>query len=181
MQTIVRGHNVEVTEALKTHAQEKADKIEKFFDNIQEALVELNYSHTSAKDKRNIAQITIFVSGSILRAEEASEDMYASIDLAVDKMERQLIKYKDKLHDKHRKQAEVGKSLLTNIAEDEVHRPQIVRTKQFSIKPMPPEEAALQMKLIGHDFFIFRNVETSKTNVIYLRKDGNFGLLEPES
>jgi putative sigma-54 modulation protein len=181
MKVNVRGHNVEVTDALKQYATEKTEKIGKFFDNIQDTIVELTFNHTSEKTKRQVAQITSWVAGSVVRAEEASEDMYASIDLAIEKIERQLKKYKEKLHDKHRKEAAEGKSFLSEIAHSEEHRPLIVRTKQFSVKPMTPEEACLQMQLIDHDFFLFKNVETGLANVIYKRKDGNFGLLETEA
>lgn len=180
MNITVRGHNVDVTEALKKYATEKTEKIAKFFDNIQDTIIELNFSHTADKAKRQIAQITSKISGSVIRAEESSEDMYASIDMAIDKIEKQLIKYKEKLHSKHREEAKSDKSFLTEIAESDEHRPHIVRNKQFSIKPMSPGEAALQMELVHHDFFAFRDSETGSTSVIYRRKDGNYGLLEPE-
>ena len=180
MNITVRGHNVDVTESLKKYATEKIEKVNKFFDNIQDTIVELNFSHTADKARRQIAQITSKVSGSIIRAEEASEDMYASIDMAIDKIEKQLIKYKEKLHDKHRKISIADKSFLTEVAESDEHRPHIARHKQFSSKPMTPGEAALQMELVHHDFFAFRDAETGSTSVIYRRQDGNYGLLEPE-
>jgi len=180
MHITVRGHNIDLTEALKSYAQEKVQKIDKFFDNIQEATVELNFSHTSSKDRRQIAQITIWVAGAIMRAEEASEDMYASIDMAVDKIERQLIKYKDKMHDKHKKESHGEKSFLYKVAHAKEHKPRIVKTKSVLMKPMSVNEAALQMQLIHHDFFVFNNIDTEKVSVIYCRKDGDFGLLEPE-
>ena len=181
MNIVVRGHNVEVTDALQQYAKEKAEKIEHFFNNIQETIVELNFSHTSAKAKRQVAQITSWVAGSVVRAEESSEDMYASIDLAVDKIERQLKKYKDKLHSKHRKEAMSDKLFIADHAIADEHRPQIIRTKQFTVKPMTPTEAALQMQLIHHDFFVFQNADAdNSTCVIYQRQDGNFGLLQPE-
>ncbi|MFH1428552.1 MAG: ribosome-associated translation inhibitor RaiA [Candidatus Margulisiibacteriota bacterium] len=180
MQITVRGHNVEVTDALKQYAVDKAEKIGKFFDNIQNTVVELNYSHTSSKDKRQIAQITSFIAGTIVRAEEASEDMYASIDMVIDKIERQLKKYKSKLQDKHRKEVDTNVSFLTAAAETDEFRPHIAKTKSFSRKPMTPWEAVLQMEMVHHDFFVFWNANTDSISVVYKRKDGNFGMLVPE-
>ncbi|MFC1478183.1 ribosome hibernation-promoting factor, HPF/YfiA family [Candidatus Margulisiibacteriota bacterium] len=180
MQITVRGHNVEVTDALKQYAVDKAEKIGKFFDNIQNTVVELNYSHTSSKDKRQIAQITSFIAGTVVRAEEASEDMYASIDMVIDKIERQLKKYNDKLHDRHKKGTGTDVSFLTAAAETDEFRPHIAKTKRFSRKPMTPWEAVLQMEMVHHDFFIFCNANTDSISVVYKRKDGNFGMLVPE-
>ena len=182
MDVVVRGHNLNLTEGLKQHAQEKFGKLDKYFENIQEIRVELVANDTKAEDKRQVAQITIFVAGSIIRAEVSSKDMYAAMDLAHDKLEKQLTKYKEKLKSRRYDNGPRDKRTLASELRhsDDHHTRRIVRSKKFAIKPMSPEEAAMQMEMVGHDFFVFRNAGSEHVNVLYSRSDGHFGLIEPE-
>ena len=182
MDVVVRGHNLELTGGLKAHAQEKFGKLDKYFENIQEIRVELLANDTKAEDKRQVAQITIFVAGSIIRAEVSSRDMYAAMDLAHDKLEKQLTKYKEKLKSRRYDNGPRDKrTLAVQLHQEEAHGiRRIVRSKKFAVKPMTPEEAAMQMEMVGHDFFVFRNAGSELVNVLYSRADGHYGLIEPE-
>ncbi len=181
MEVIVRGQNIEVTEGLKMHAQEKFGKLNKFFENIQEIRVELVNHHARVEDKRQVAQVTIYVSGSIIRAESASRDMYASMDMVYNKLEKQLTKYKEKLKNNRHHSENPRRTLAAMLhqAQEGDSRKRIVRSKKFAIKPMTPEEATLEMEMIGHDFFVFRNSASEQVNVVYSRSDGHVGLIEP--
>ncbi len=173
MKLSVRGKNIEVTEALREHAQKRVGKINKYFDFGTEAQVSLGVVrglHT--------VEVTVMVNGMILRAEEATNDMYASIDMVVDKLERQIAKYKTRINRKARQTGGIRAAAELPKVEEE-GEPQVVRTKRFPVKPMPVEEAILQMDLLGHDFFVFANADTDEVNVVYRRKDGNYGLIEP--
>ncbi len=180
MQINFSGKHIEVTEALKDYARTKLNKLNKFFDHVQE-------SHVTESIVRgqHIVEVTMRADGKIIRAEEKSSDMYQSIDLVVDKLERQLTKYKDRFITRKRESCNGHKPVemggVSNEIPEEVDdaMPVIVRSKKFSIKPMDPEEAAMEMELIGHDFYVFRNSESSDVNVIYKREDGNYGLIEP--
>lgn len=176
----MKGKNVEVTPALRGYAEKRVSKLERFFlRGSPEATVTLSLERGSHR-----VDVTMQVGGLILRGESRTNDMYASIDDAVDKIVQQIKKYKTRIN-KRLKQA--GEQLV--VAEPEVGasvpeaegEPRIVRTKRFAIKPMSPEEAVMQIELIGHDFFVFFNAETEEVNVVYKRKDGNYGLIEPES
>lgn len=179
MQIIFSGKHIEVTEALRDYAGTKLHKLEKFFDHVQETHVT-----ESIIRGQHIVEVTMRADGKIIRAEEKSSDMYQSIDLVADKLERQLTKYKDRFITRKReafnghKPVEMG-APSEAAEETEDGTPFIVRSKKFSIKPMDPEEAAMEMELIGHDFYVFRNSESSEVNVIYKRQDGNYGLIEP--
>ena len=180
MDVVVRAHHIELTEGLKQHAQEKFGKLDKFFENIQEIRVELVANQVRAEEQRQVCQVTIFVAGSIIRAEVFSRDMYASMDMVYDKLEKQLTKYKEKVKD-HREGTQRKKSLAAQLQEVEEHGVRrIVRSKKFAVKPMTPEEASMQMEMLGHDFYVFRNSGSKEVNVLYSRTDGNFGLIEPE-
>ena len=174
MLVTVIGKNVEVTAALKDYAEKKVAKISKFFEKSPvEAKVTL-----STERGKHIVDITVTVSGLLLRGEEKTNDMYASIDGAIDKIERQVHKFKTRIN---RKLHEENQVILTSPqGHEEVAIPQIVRTKRFAIKPMSVEEAIMQMDLLGHDFYVFSNSESEEVNVVYKRKDGNYGLIEPE-
>lgn len=176
MKVTVSGKNVTVTNPLKEYAEKKLGKIGKFFEGDIEAQVTLNVE----KD-RHIVEVTIPVNGMILRAETETHDMYSSIDLVVDKLEKQIEKYKAKFIRSLRKTPikfnASGESLDIIKTEDQ---PKIVRVKKFAIKPMDVEEAVMQMELLGHDFFVFSNADTNEVNVVYKRKEGNYGLIEPE-
>lgn len=177
MKILVRGRNVEVTNALREYVEKRVGKLNKFLDNMGDAQVTLNVEKQSHK-----VEVTIPVNGMILRGEEITGDMYTSVDMVVDKLEKQIEKYKGKLI-RRRSQAEQkaapGKKIQEPRIEDE-EGPVVVRTKRFPVKPMPVDEAILQMDLLGHSFFVFPNAETEQINVLYKRKDGNFGLIEPE-
>lgn len=176
MRYTIIGKNFEVTEALKTAVQDKIGKLERYFDSDTEIHVTLAVE----KDRQKI-EVTIPVKGTIIRAEQESSDMYVSIDLVEEIIERQLKRYKNKLIDS--KQDAVGFSKL--LAEEEAFEDdtiEITRSKRFAMKPMDPEEACVQMELLGHSFYVFRNAETDEVNVVYKRKGKNnsYGLIEPE-
>ncbi|MGI6649191.1 MAG: ribosome hibernation-promoting factor, HPF/YfiA family [Bacillota bacterium] len=177
MRITVRGKNIEVTDALRDYVAKRLSKLEKYieFDEVQVTLLVERGNH--------VVEATIPINGMILRGEEETGDMYSSIDLVVDKLEKQLEKYKTKLLSRRLKnQQNVVKELPADLigqpqVEEEDYR--IVRTKRFAIKPMPVDEAVMQMNLLGHSFFVFTNAETEDVNVVYRRKDGDYGLIEP--
>lgn len=166
----VRGRNIEVTGALKEYVEKRLGKLDKYLENLGDAQVTLSVE----KDSHRI-EVTIPINGMILRGEEATGDMYSSTDLVVEKLEKQILKYKGKLAKRTGKGTDDGKP----AAFDDEDGPQVVRTKRFAIKPMAIDEAVLQMNLLGHSFFVFSNAETDQVNVVYRRKDGNYGLIEP--
>ncbi|WP_234122297.1 ribosome hibernation-promoting factor, HPF/YfiA family [Clostridium hydrogenum] len=175
MKITVSGRNVEITSGLRQSIEKKLSKLEKYFKPEVEAHVTL-----SVQKNRQIVEVTIPFNGVILRGEESNNDMYASIDIVADKLERQVRKQKTKLE-----RRKYGDSLkfqdIPNISSDESdEEPQIVKTKKFAIKPMSEEEAVLEMELLGHSFFVFENANSNEVNVVYKRKDGNFGLIEPK-
>ena len=174
MRFIITGRNIDVTPGLKTAVEDKLGKLEKFFKPDTEVNVTLSVE----KDRQKI-EVTIPVKGSIIRSEQVSNDMYVSIDLVEEIIERQMKKYKNKIIDA--KQA--GGPFTDDYLEkeyDEESDIKIVRTKRFGIKPMDPEEACVQMELLGHNFYVFNNSETDEVNVVYKRKGGTYGLIEPE-
>jgi putative sigma-54 modulation protein len=171
----IRGKNIEVTEALKDYVEKRLSKLERFIEDVRVAQVTLSVEGESHK-----VEVTIPLNGIILRGEEETEDMYSSIDLVVDKLEKQIDKYKTKLYRRYRG---IGfrKSLVRELetSGEAVEQFKIVRTKKFALKPMDVEEAVMQMNLLGHSFFVFFNSGTEEVNVVYRRHDGNFGLIEP--
>jgi len=181
MQIVIKGKNLEVTPALRAYAEKKLSKFEKYLADEQETLAEMNMR--TEKDF-HIVELTIQVNGLTLRGESRTDDMYKSIDDAVDKIERQWDKFKTKIHKRLQR---TKLSELTSPAQDEVTEKssedvefRIVKTKRFAIKPMSVEEAIMQMELLGHDFFVFSNADNDQVNVVYKRRDGNYGLIEPE-
>ncbi len=173
MRVIVYGKNIEVTEGLRNMLEKKLSKLDKYFVPEVEATATL-----STQKNMHILEVQIKINGSFLRAEEATEDMYGSIDKVVEKLEGQLRKHKTKIERKYKEQATIRfDSIPESDKVQEENR--IVKTKRFPIKPMSPEEASLQMDLIGHSFFVFLNSESDEVNVVYKRKDGNYGLIEP--
>lgn len=184
----VRGENIEVTPAIREYVEAKVGKLERYFDEVPEASAHVNlkvYPNRTAK-----AEVTIPLPHIVLRAEETSQDLYGSIDLVSDKLERQIRKYKTKVHRKFRRQqmeineAEaISPELLDQTSdkeEDSSSEIHIVRTKRFDLKPMMAEEAVLQMEMLGHDFFVFLDGESDSTNIVYKRDDGDFGLIETD-
>lgn len=178
MKIIFKGKHIEVTDAMRNYIEKRLNKIERHFDHILEVIVTL-----SVEKNRQIVEATLQASRALIRAEEETDDMYASIDKVADKLERQIQKYKEKYLQKTHPCSE-RKRLVNEGVNVEDSEPdkivKIVRTKRFAIKPMSVEEAAMQMDLLGHNFFVFANDNTNKVNVLYKRKDGNFGLIEPE-
>lgn len=176
MKIIVSGKNVEVTNALRNTVESKLEKLDKYFNNELEAQVTL-----SVQKNRQIIEVTIPINGSILRGEESTEDMYSAIDNVVDKLTKQLRRYKNKLEDKNRYKTIRFENIPSyKESEKESEESKIVKTKRFAMKPMDAEEAVLQMELLGHNFYVFSDAETDEVNVVYKRKDGNYGLIEPE-
>lgn len=181
MLVTVKGKNVEVSDAMKSYAEKKIQKLEKYFKEIKEAQV-----MQSVQRNWHIVEVQLEGDGVLLRGEERSDDMYASIDQVVEKLERRVQRFKGKLYGKtiHQgpKEREAQRAQIATEAEtaDEEPLPTIVRTKRFPIKPMAPDEAAHQMELLHHDFFVFLNQENEEVAVVYKRKDGNYGLMEPE-
>jgi len=173
MSIIVRGKNIEITPALKDYVVKRVSKITKYFDSLGEITAIL-----TVEKGRHIIELTVPVNGMMLRGEEATMDMYTSIDLVVDKIEKQIEKYKTKIS--RRLKGSNFKGDLVATTAPEVDELKVVKTKRFPVKPMDIEEATLQMNLINHDFFVFTNAETEEVNVLYRRRDGNYGLIEPE-
>lgn len=174
MKYIINGKNIEVTEGLKSAVQNKIGKLERYFTEDTEIHVTLSVE----KDRQKI-EVTIPMKGNIIRAEQVSSDMYVSIDLVEEIIERQLRKYKNKLVDQKQSSGSFNPAFVEDDSyeDDEI---QIIRTKKFAVKPMDAEEACMQMELLGHNFYVFRNVETNEVNVVYKRKGNTFGLIEPE-
>ena len=175
----VRGKNIDATPALVDYAQKKLSKLEKHFDKSTDVQVVL-----SVIREEHIVEVTMNLNGLILRGEESTGDMYASIDMVVDKLERQVKKYKTRMNKSMRQRGArmISEKHAEMEAEERMEddKPQVVRTKRFPLKPMSVEEAILQMDLLGHNFFVFTSAETEDINVVYRRKDDNYGLIEPE-
>lgn len=176
MKINIFGKNIEVTDGIKSAVQEKLGKLDKYFAEETRADVTLSVNRNDQK-----VEVTIPVKGNIIRAEEVSEDMYASIDMVEETIERQLVKYKNKLVDKKKAFREDFSAayLEADYDDDEEDAVKIVRTKSFGIKPMDSEEACVQMELLGHNFFVFLNADTDEVNVVYKRKGNTYGLIEP--
>ncbi len=174
MKFTIRGKNIEVTDNLRKAVQDKLGKLERYFTSETEIMVTL-----SVEKERQKIEVTIPVKGNIIRSEQVSNDMYVSIDLVEEVIERQLRKYKEKLIDRHQEGGNFRKEYIENETEP-MEEVQIIRTKHFGMKPMYPEDACIQMELLGHDFFVFCNAETEEVNVVYKRKGGTYGLIEPE-
>lgn len=174
MKFIISGKNIEVTEGLRSAVEDKIGKLEKYFTSDTEVHVTL-----SVEKERQKIEVTIPVKGNIIRSEQVSNDMYVSIDLVEEIIERQLKKYKTKLVDKKQAAAFFNQDFIEKDYMDE-EEVKIVRTKKFDIKPMYPEDACIQMELLGHNFFVFCNAETDEVNVVYKRKGNTYGLIEPE-
>jgi len=193
MQVTVTGRNVELTPALKDYLVDKLHRSQKHFDHSLMAIALLSVSKNPSVAQNQTAEVTIKLNGSVIRGEESTENMYASIDLVADKIERQLRKYKTRYFQKGIKtkgkngshsvdvdaQLDQDSEISKEIA-DEQFMPKIVRSKRFTLKPMAAEEASKQMDLLGHDFFMFINDETNQVNTVYHRRDSNYGLIEPE-
>ncbi|GAA0318573.1 ribosome-associated translation inhibitor RaiA [Bacillus carboniphilus] len=181
----IRGENIEVTAALRDYVEKKISKLERYFTESPDANVHVNLKVLPDKFAR--VEVTIPMTQLVLRAEEGHQDMYAAIDLILDKLERQIRKHKTKVNRKFREKGST-KELFTGFEEsasavateeaDTDYDLELVRTKRFDLKPMDSEEAILQMNMLGHNFYVFTDAESNKTNVVYKRKDGKYGLIE---
>ena len=173
MRYVISGKNIDVTEGLRTAITDKLGKLERYFTPDTEVHVTL-----SVEKERQKIEVTIPVKGNIIRSEQVSSDMYVSIDLVEEVIERQLKKYKNKIVDKQQNAAAFAQEFVEKDYDDDEVK--IIRTKRFGIKPMDPEEACVQMELLGHNFYVFFNSETEEVNVVYKRKGNTYGLIEPE-
>lgn len=176
MRITITGRNIELTDGIKTAVEDKLSKLEKYFTPDTDVYVTL-----SVEKERQKIEVTIPVKGHIIRSEQVSSDMYVSIDLVEEVIERQLKKYRTRLVSKKQAaEANFQPEFIEAETDDEEGAIKIVRTKRFGMKPMYPEDACIQMELSGHDFFVFRNAETDEVNVVYKRKGNTYGLIEPE-
>ena len=181
MELFIKGKNVEITDRLRDYVHAKIGRLDRYLPTITEAWVDLATEGTRAAQDRQVCQVSVRSNGVILRAEERSDDMFYSIDNVLDKMYRQIARYKGKRENRWKGASMQAEPLPLSADEDlDDELSQIVRTKRFSMSPMQPEEALEQMQLLGHDFFIFYNADQGEVNVLYRRKDGDYGLLQPE-
>jgi len=178
----VRGENIEVTPAIREYVEKKISKLERYFTEAPDAKVNVNLRFN--QDKTSKVEVTIPLPHLVLRAEESNTDMYAGIDLITDKLERQIRKHKTKVNRKFREKGEIPVTFVAtegqevnDYDEDDL---ELVRTKRFDLKPMDSEEAILQMNMLGHSFYVFTNSENNRTNVVYKRRDGRYGLIEAQ-
>ncbi len=194
MNVVVTGRNIDLTPALKDYLLDKLQRSQKHFDHALNIQALLSVAKNPSVADSQTAEVTIKLNGSVIRGEESTENMYASIDLVADKIERQLRKYKTRYYHKGNKgrelkasdaivdvspQVDTDAEVNRDLALEDV-RPKIVRSKRFPLKPMSAEEACKHMDLLGHDFFMFINADTNQVNTVYHRRDGNYGLIEPE-
>lgn len=179
MQFQVKSRNVEVSDAIKTYAVEKLSKLERQLDDPRVEL-ELAVEKNPSIAANQVAEATIWTTGPVLRAREASPDMRSSIDQLVEKLERQVTRYRTRRRDRRRRAARANgpAAAVDSVPADET--PEIVKTKHFALTPLSAEEAVLQLELVGHDFFVFRNAASEAVNVVYRRRDGGYGLIEPQ-
>lgn len=175
MRLLINSKNGKVSKQLRERIEKKAGKLERYF--LEDADVHITLSE---EDYLKVAEMTVAMKGYVLRAEEKSTDMFNSVDRMLEKAEAQIHKHKKKLIKRFKQDAFDYNDLLYQEAIEETNEPRIVRTKKFAIKPMSVEEAALQIDLLGHDFFVFTDANTFEVNVLYKRKDGNLGLIEPQ-
>lgn len=186
MKVMVNGRNIEVTDYMREYVTKKVGRLERYLPQIGEVRADLNQNMTRSADDRYTAQITIWANGQILRAEESTSDIFASVDATVDKISSQIRRFKGRRHDSKRRASHAATREVDLAVEEvaaelaaEEEPGYIIRRKQFLVEPMDEEEALEQMELLGHDFFVFYNPQAASINVIYRRKDGNYGLLIP--
>nr|WP_255520246.1 ribosome-associated translation inhibitor RaiA [Deinococcus sp. DB0503] len=178
------GRNVDVTDAMRDYVEEKLTRLDRFSDQITDARVVLTVRDVRDAGRRNRVEVQLNVPNGIIRAEEHHADMYAAIDRASDVLERQLRKFKTK-YLRHRQEAApppqpgLAEADVNAGLDDTEFRPEIVRTKRFDLRPMSPEDAVTQMEALGHDFYVFKNMDTGGCAVVYRRRDGHYGLIEP--
>src|SRR5262245_51735343 len=178
MQLQVKGKNVEVSESIRSYAEQKLGKLDRQLHELTRIELELAVEKNPSISANQVAEATIFTKGPVLRASEATNDMRASIDQLTEKLLRQVKHYREKRTRRRGRQASTdGAAILMEVDESELG---IVRTKQFPVTPMSAEDAVLQLELVGHDFYLFRNLDSDELNVVYRRRDGGYGLIEPQ-
>lgn len=192
MQLLIKGKNLEVTDAVRAHVNKKLSRLDRYLDTISQTEVEISREKTRAATDRYVVEVTMTANGTILRGEEKSGDIHSAVDTVVDVMQRRLTRFKERLHRRGRGSArstegegEAAEGWLDEEAPEgtgagAAPKPRLVRTKTISLKPMSEEEAGEQMELLGHDFFLFSNASTNRIAVIYRRNDGDFGLIESD-
>ena len=181
MRLQVKGKNVEVSESVRKYAEKRLGKLEKQLADPTQVELELAIERNPAIADNHVAEATIWTKGPTLRAREAATGWEASIDQLVDKLERQVVRYREKRNNHHKGGNHGRTRAEAEIGEVGLPEPRLVKTKRFAMKPMSAEEASLQLELVGHDFFVFENAESGETNVVYRRRDGDYGLIEPEA
>jgi putative sigma-54 modulation protein len=186
MQLLVHGRNVEVTDWIRDYVNKKVGRLERYLNQVTDAHIELSHNATRAADDRFTAQLTFWSNGHILRAEESTADILVSIDATVEKMSQQIRRFKGRHFQNRRRQsaavnaeAQLAATLVAEADEDEEDVAKIVRRKEFILQPLDEEEAVGQMELLGHDFFVYYDVDAKAVNVAYRRRDGQYGLLQP--
>ena len=190
MDLVIKGKNMDVTEPLREYAQQKISRITKYFDGIIDAQVELNVIKNKRVANNQIVEVTLHLKGGVIRGEEAKDNMYAAIDLVTDKLERQISRFK-KTHGGKIDRTKTSSGVLEMVEpveivnveefEEESEKPQIVRNKKIQVNPMDPDEAVAQMEMLGHDFFVFQNPDNNRISIVYHRRDGHYGLIEPQT
>jgi putative sigma-54 modulation protein len=175
MQLSVKGRSLEITPAIRAYAEEKLSRLTRYLENIVSMHVVL-----SVNKHRQIAEVTLRVRDLTIRAEEAGDDLYSSIDLVVEKLERQILRYKERIM-AHASRGGNRGGRSDAVPPAAAEEPRVVKTKRFAVKPAAVDEAILEMNLLGHNFYVFRNATTEEVNVIYRRRDGHYGLIEPEA
>ena len=180
MRLQVKGRNVEVSDSIREYAERKLGKLDRLLNDLTTVELELAVERNPSIAENQVAEATIFTKGPVLRAREASGDMKASIDQLTEKLMRQVKHYRESRQDHRRPRGPAIADPGGFVTEDGAE-PQIVKTKQFAVKPMSAEEAVLQLELVGHDFFVFQNADSSDVNVVYRRRGGGYGLIEPQT
>lgn len=191
MQTVIKGRNIEVSESLRRYVESKCAKLPRYLDNILVIEVELSSEKTRSAETRQVVQMTVDVSGTLLRAEVHSDNMFAAVDTALDKIRRQIKSYKDRLYNRSKTAASRATSTRAPQVADDTENAEeaeladvggrVVRVKHFAVKPMTAEEAIDQMEYLGHDFFVFLEGAGGDLNVVYRRRDGAYGVLIPDN
>lgn len=186
MQLLVQGRNVEITDWVREYVNKKVGKLERFLPQVSDARVELTHNATRAAEDRYTAQVTMWSHGQILRAEESTSDILASIDATVDKLSHQIRRFKGRRTQNRRRmaaavnaEAELAAMVVDDVPDEDEEMGHIIRRKEFALEPMDEEEALAQMELLGHDFFVYYDVTVREVNVVYRRRDGQYGLLQP--
>jgi len=182
MKLIIQGKNIEMTDRLREYVEKKVSRLDRYMSDVTEARVELATESARSAEHRQVAQLTLRAKGKLLRAEERTDDIFASIDAMINKMHRQIARYKGKRRDRGRGVEELplpDEFYFEDEEEDDELFSPIVRIKRFDMVPMHEEEAVEQMELLGHGFFVFYNISDNGINVLYRRRDGSYGLIQP--